>query len=70
MAIATGSDQWGYDLKIVNHKEIFSAFHHVVLSSNDPEVRQSKPAPDCFIVAAQRFEDTPSPEKVRCGLNS
>ncbi|XP_064615020.1 pseudouridine-5'-phosphatase-like [Liolophura sinensis] len=64
IAIATGSNKWKYDLKTTNHKEFFSLFHHTVLISDDPEVHHGKPHPECFLVAAKRFDDSPSPEKV------
>ncbi|XP_041358666.1 pseudouridine-5'-phosphatase-like isoform X3 [Gigantopelta aegis] len=64
MAIATGSTKYNYDLKTTKHKELFSVFDHVVLSSDDPEVKHGKPAPDCFLVCARRFRDSPAPEKV------
>ncbi|CAH1781760.1 unnamed protein product, partial [Owenia fusiformis] len=63
IAIATGSNKFNYELKTRNHQELFELFHHVVLSSSDPDVIHGKPAPDCFLVAAQRFDEKPIPDK-------
>lgn len=51
-------------LKLTNHKELFSLFHHVVTASSDPEVKKGKPNPDIFLICASRFPDKPKPEKV------
>ena len=64
MAVATGSGDTAFDLKTQHHKEVFSLFDHIVCSGSDPEVKCGKPAPDCFLVAASRFKDKPSPDKV------
>lgn len=69
IAVATGSDQWGYTRKIASHKELFSLFHHAVTASDDPEVTHGKPAPDVFLVCAKRFGDNPKPEEVNDDLN-
>ena len=59
IAIATGSHTEEMEMKTKNHKELFSLFQHAVYSSSDPEVKNGKPAPDCFIVAADRFKNGP-----------
>ncbi|XP_069989841.1 pseudouridine-5'-phosphatase isoform X4 [Penaeus vannamei] len=63
IAIASGGAQDSFELKTTNHKELMSKFSHVVLASTDPEVKNGKPAPDVFLVCANRFPDTPKPEK-------
>jgi pseudouridine-5'-monophosphatase len=64
IAIASGSDHHNFELKTVNHRDLFGLFHHAVLSSSDPEVKHGKPAPDCFLIAAARFPEPPKPENV------
>ncbi len=63
IALATSSSKEMYDLKTVNHQEIFDLFNHKVYGSSDPEVKHGKPSPDIFIVAAKRFSDQPDMEK-------
>lgn len=64
IATATGSHTQSFELKTSGHKDLFSLFHHCVLSGDDPECKHGKPAPDCFLLAAQRFPDNPDPSKV------
>lgn len=49
-------------VKTTNHQELFSLFLHKVCGSSDPEVKNGKPAPDIFLVAASRFKDKPRTE--------
>ena len=67
--IATSSSSPIYDAKYNKHKKWFSQFAQIV-RGDDPELKQGKPAPDIFLLAAKRigvepkkclvFEDAPS----------
>ncbi|XP_051882803.1 pseudouridine-5'-phosphatase [Pristis pectinata] len=58
IAVGTSSLKAMFDVKTTNHKKFFSLFHHVIYGDH-PEVKNSKPAPDTFLVAAQKFEPPP-----------
>jgi len=69
IAVATSSNRDLYALKTMNHMNWFRLFNTVV-TGDDPEIINGKPAPDIFLVAAKRlaiessaalvFEDAPS----------
>jgi len=63
IAIATSSNQEAFDLKTSKFPDLFSNFHHIVCGGTDPEVLNSKPAPDIFLVAASRFEPPAQPSQ-------
>ena len=68
-AVATSSDRRTFELKTSPHAQWFAIFGCVVVG-DDPAVRHGKPAPDIFLVAAERmrarperclvFEDSPA----------
>lgn len=68
-ALATSSSSPMYDAKYTKHKKWFSQFAQIV-RGDDPELKEGKPAPDIFLLAAKRlgiepaeclvFEDAPS----------
>ena len=69
IAVATSSNQHHFELKTSSHQDWFKYFDTVV-TSNHPDVKQAKPAPDIFLIAAKTlgyepenclvFEDAPS----------
>lgn len=61
--MATSSREDTAESKMQSHPELFKLFYHFVMASTDPEVKQGKPAPDVFLIAAKRFRDAPDPSK-------
>ncbi|XP_039432300.1 probable pseudouridine-5'-phosphatase isoform X1 [Culex pipiens pallens] len=63
IALATSSGADSVEVKIKHHQELFALFNHKVMGSSDTEVKEGKPAPDIFLVAAKRFPDSPKPDQ-------
>ena len=59
MAIATSSAEVTFKLKVQRYADWLETFNVIVLGS-DPAVKNSKPAPDSFLVAAQRLNAEPA----------
>ena len=59
IALATSSNRDLYEIKSSQHRSWFSLFNTVV-TGDDPEVSDGKPAPDIFNIAAKRLEADPS----------
>jgi pseudouridine-5'-monophosphatase len=58
MAVASSSSRRLFELKTMRHRAWFARFGAVVLG-DDPGVRRGKPAPDIFLVAADRLGAPP-----------
>ncbi len=57
-AVATSSSRRPFRLKTTHHQEWFALFDCLVLG-DDPALKRGKPAPDIFLLAAQRLEAIP-----------
>jgi pseudouridine-5'-monophosphatase len=57
-AIASSSSRRNYDMKTIRHTEWFKIFERAILG-DDPELINGKPAPDIFLLAAQRLGTSP-----------
>jgi HAD superfamily hydrolase (TIGR01509 family) len=58
MAVATSSDRHHFELKLTKHQEWFRIFKCIV-KGDDPEIKNGKPAPDIFLLAARRMQASP-----------
>lgn len=63
MCLATSSSADMTAIKMSSYPKLFDLFDYKVMGT-DPEVKQGKPAPDIFFVAAQRFPNPPKFENV------
>uniref|UniRef100_A0A1B6DCE2 pseudouridine 5'-phosphatase n=2 Tax=Clastoptera arizonana TaxID=38151 RepID=A0A1B6DCE2_9HEMI len=63
LAVATSSGKENVLLKTQAHRELFGCFSHIVMGSSDPGVKNGKPHPDIFLIAASRFADSPNVTK-------
>ena len=59
LAVATSSDRRHFGLKTTRHREWFGIFDCIVIG-DDPGVQRGKPAPDIFLVAAERLGKPPA----------
>ena len=58
IAVGTSSNRELFEIKTSRHKNWFNLFDAVV-TGDDAEVRQGKPAPDIFLAAARRLDSDP-----------
>jgi pseudouridine-5'-monophosphatase len=57
-AVGTSSERRAYEAKTSHHKDWFQIFECIVIG-DDPAVQRGKPAPDIFLVAAERLDAEP-----------
>ncbi|PVU97319.1 hypothetical protein BB561_000646 [Smittium simulii] len=55
IAIATSSAKNFFELKITNHKDLFSLFGQNITCGDDPAVKNPKPNPDIYLLAKDRL---------------
>lgn len=57
-AIASSSSRCNFEMKTVRHQKWFQIFDRTVLG-DDPKLKNSKPAPDIFLLTAKRLNTSP-----------
>jgi pseudouridine-5'-monophosphatase len=57
-AVATSSSRQPFELKTTHHQDWFSVFNCIVVG-DDPALERGKPAPDIFLIAAERMGANP-----------
>lgn len=67
ICVATSSGEESVKVKTKKHQEVFKLFHHIT-KGTDPELKEGKPAPDIFLLAASRFEPKAEPKNVSCAI--
>lgn len=65
ICVATSSNEKSVEVKTRKFQDIFKLFNHKVMGSSDLEVKNGKPAPDIFLIAASRFEEKPEAKMVK-----
>ncbi|XP_059051811.1 pseudouridine-5'-phosphatase-like isoform X2 [Achroia grisella] len=63
MGLATSSSIESYELKAGRHQKLFDLLPFKTWGTSDPQVKNGKPSPDIFFVAANKFPDKPVNEK-------
>ena len=58
IAIATGSHQHAYDVKMSTKPELVRCLSHAICSDN-PLVKNGKPSPDIYLITASKFISPP-----------
>lgn len=64
ICVATSSTADGVVVKTKRRQDIFKLFHHIT-KGTDPGVKEGKPAPDIFLLAASCFDPQADPQNVR-----
>ncbi|MDY7004448.1 MAG: HAD-IA family hydrolase [Cyanobacteriota bacterium] len=57
-AVATSSSREPFNLKTKNHQEWFQLFNYIIVG-DDPNLKHGKPAPDIFLIAAEKLDVSP-----------
>lgn len=60
LSLCTGSSSKEFPKKIGKCKELIEKMNTIVLSGDDPEVKEGKPAPDPYLVTIRRMHPQPS----------
>jgi pseudouridine 5'-phosphatase len=63
ICVATSSGEESVAIKTKNHREVINLFHHIT-NGTDPQLKEGKPAPDIFLLAASRFDPKADPQNV------